>query len=228
MPDIDSTAVQGVEVRGYRRGALSTDSWDQYVVPVRDRITSFVGRAATFKTVGNAAASQQNLLTLMNASGSAVTVGVNRITLDCLMTAAAGIAPTVVTPVVRVRRISAAPTGGSSLAKTARGDSAQTSSSSVAVLGGTASDAGALTAITATNGGILAQKYSPRLLLVGTTPATTLYEPVDTIPFFYGEPDITLKAGEGLLVSLEGHVAAGNPAANQWIAEVDWEEYTRP
>jgi hypothetical protein len=31
-------ATAGVEVRGYRRGTLTTDSWDQYVIPVKDRI----------------------------------------------------------------------------------------------------------------------------------------------------------------------------------------------
>jgi hypothetical protein len=226
MADQDSNATSGVEVRGYRRGILSTDSWDQFVIPVRDRISSFVGRAATFKTAGNAATAQQNLLTMTNTAGSAVTVGVNRITVDLLTTAAAGIAPNVVVPVVRVRRVTSA-AAGTVLAKTNRGDTAQTSAANVEVRGGTASDAGALTAITLTNSGIMAQKYSPRLLVVGTS-ASTLYEPVDTIPFFYGEPDITLKAGEGLAVTLEGQVAAGNPATTFWIAEIDWEEYTRP
>jgi hypothetical protein len=227
MADQDANPTAGVEPRGYRRGTLSTDSWDQYVVPVKDRITSFVGRAATFRVAGNAAATQQNLLALVNAAGSTVTVAVNRVTVDLLTTAAAGIAPSVVTPVVRVRRATAV-SAGTALAKTPRGDSAQTSNASVSCLGGSSADAGTITAITATNGGLLAQKYSPRLLVVGTS-ATTLYEPVDTVPFFYGEPDITLKAGEALLVSLEATgAAAGNPATNFWIAEIDWEEYTRP
>jgi hypothetical protein len=227
MADQDANPTAGVEPRGYRRGTLSTDSWDQYVIPVKDRITSFVGRSATFRIAGNAAATQQNLLALINAAGSTVTIAVNRVTIDLLVTAAAGIAPTVVTPAVRVRRATAV-SAGTALAKTPRGDSAQTSNASVSCLGGSSADAGTVTAITATNGGLLAQKYAPRLLIVGTTPATTLYEPVDTIPFFYGEPDITLKAGEAMLISLETHAAAGNPATNFWIAEIDWEEYTRP
>ena len=225
MPDVTATSA-GQNFRGYRRGGVSTDPVDQYVIPIRDRVNSFNGRAACFMTQGNAATTQQNLMTIVNTTGSAVIVAVNRITVDLLTTAAAGIAPSVQVPVVRIRRATAV-SAGTVLAKTAKGDSALTSAANVELRGGTASDGGALTAITATNGGLLAQKFSPRLLVVGTS-ASTLYEPVDTIPFFYGEPDITLKAGEGLLVSLEGQAAAGNPATNRWICEIDWDEYTRP
>lgn len=226
MPDVTATSA-GQNFRGYRRGGTSTDPVDQYVIPIRDRVGSFSGRAATFQTLGLGTTAQQNLLTIANTTGSAVIVAVNRITVDLLTTAAAGIAPSVVVPVVRVRRATGV-SAGTVLTKTAKGDSAQTSAANVEIRGATASDGGAATAITATNGGLLAQKFSPRLLVVGTS-ASTLYEPVDTIPFFYGEPDITLKAGEALLVSLEGMTAAtGNPTTNRWIAEVDWDEYTRP
>ena len=226
MADQTSTATAGINFRAYRRGGTAGDPADQYVIPVRDRIGSFSGRAATFATLGLGSATTQNLMTIFNTSGSGVLVAVNRITVDLLTTAAAGIAPTVVTPVVRVRRCSAA-SAGTVLSKTPKGDSAQTSAANVEVRGATASDGGAASAITVTAGGLLTQKFAPRLLVVGTS-ASTLYEPVDTIPFFYGEPDITLKAGEGILVSLEGQAAAGNPTTNRWIAEIDWDEYTRP
>ena len=227
MPDVGSNSVSGVVVEGYRSGSTTSDNWYQYVVPVRDRVTSYTGRAASFKTQGNASASQQNLLSLTNGSSSTVTVSVNRITVDLLSTAAAGKAPSVVTPVVRVRRATAV-SAGTALTKVNRGDSAQTSNANVTVLGGTASDGGALTAITATNGGTLAQRYAPRVLVVGTS-ASTFYEPVDTVTFFYGEPDVVLKAGESIIVTLEGQVVTtGNPATDFWIAEVDWDEYTRP
>lgn len=227
MPDVGSNSVSGVVVEGYRSGATTSDNWYQYVVPVRDRVNSFTGRAASFATLGLGTTAQQNLLTLVNGSSSTVTVSVNRITVDLLTTAAAGIAPSVVTPIVRVRRCTAV-SGGTALTKVPRGDSAQTSNANVVVSGGTASDGGAATAITATNGGLMAQKFAPRTLVVGTS-ASTFYEPVDTVPFFYGEPDIVLKAGEGLLVSLEGVTAAtGNPTTNRWICEIDWDEWTRP
>lgn len=227
MPDVTATSA-GQAFRGYRRGGVSTDPVDQYVIPIRDRVLSYQGRAATFMTQGNAATTTQVILTLHNGGGSTLFVAINRITVDLLTTAAAGIAPSVQVPVVRVRRLTTASSGGTALSKVARGDSGLTTNGSVALLQGTASDGGALTAVTqGTSAGILAQKFSPRLLVVGTS-ASTLYEPVDTIPFFYGEPDITLKNGEGIAVTLEGQAAAGNPATNRWIAEVDWDEYTRP
>lgn len=228
MGDLNSSLVQGVNARGYRRGTLSTDSWDQYVIPVKDRIISFAGRASTFKTQGNASATTQNLFAIHNATGSTVNVCVNRLTVDLLSTAAAGKAPSVVVPVVRVRRFTALPTGGSALTKVNLTDSAQTSSSSVTVWGSTASDGGALTTLAVTGLGILAQKFAPRLLVVGTS-ASTFYEPVDTLPFFYGEPDVILKPLEGIVVTLEGQVVTtGNPATDFWTVDCDWEEFTRP
>src|SRR4051794_6584286 len=104
MADVDTTTVSGVEARGYRRGALSTDSWDQYVVPVRDRVTSWAGRAATFKTPGRAAVGQK-LLALHNATASSVLVCVNRIRVDVLQTAVKAV--TVVPPMIRVQRFTA-------------------------------------------------------------------------------------------------------------------------
>jgi hypothetical protein len=86
MADIDSSATSGVEVRGYRRGTLTTDSWDQYVIPVKDRIVGFTGRAATFVTPGRAAVSQK-IMALHNATGSSVIVNVNRMRVDLLSTA---------------------------------------------------------------------------------------------------------------------------------------------
>ncbi len=225
MGDVDSTAVQGVEVRGYRRGTLSTDSWDQYVVPVKDRIVTFNGRVTTFVTPGRAAISQK-ILALHNAAGSSVLVCVNRITVDALQTVVKAV--TVLPPIMRIQRFTAVPTNGTSLTKVAYGDTAQTSSSSVTAWGDSSADnsgAGTSsgTALTITPGAVIAQKYGPRMLTaVG-------YEPIDTAPYFYGEPDIILKAGEGLVLHLDmATVTTGNPTTDKWIAEIDWEEYTRP
>jgi hypothetical protein len=65
-------------------------------------------------------------------------------------------------------------------------------------------------------------------MVVGTS-ASTFYEPIDTAQFFYGEPDITLRALEGVVVYLDAATnTTGNPTTDSWTAEVDWEEYTRP
>jgi hypothetical protein len=50
---------------------------------------------------------------------------------------------------------------------------------------------------------------------------------MDTIEFFEGNTDITLRPGEGLAVFLDGAtVTTGLPATDAFIASVDWNEYT--
>ena len=225
MGDIDSSATSGVEVRGYRRGAASTDGWDQYVVPVKDRITTFKGRAATFVTPGRPIASQK-ILALHNATGSAVLVSVNRVRVDMVSTVAKAI--TVVPPTIRVQRFTALPTNGTALSKGGL-DTGLTSNASVTAWGDASADntgngTSSATTLTITAGAILAQAWAPRLI------SASGYEPLDTVEFFVGEPDITLRALEGLAIVLENAntAALGNPATDRWLAMIDWEEYTRP
>jgi hypothetical protein len=229
MPDLDTSAIIGVEPRGYRRGALATDSWDQYVVPVRDRISSFNGRASTFITPGRAAVGQK-LLALHNATGSSVLVCVNRIVVDMLSTAAAGKAPTIIPPVIRIHRFTAVPTNGTVLTKTAM-DTAGSSNSAVTAWGDASADgtlSGTTLTVTIPAGSCLHQQYAPRIMVVGTS-ASTFYEPIDTAMYFQGEPDVTLRALEGVCVFLDqAVVTTGNPSTDRWIAMIDWEEYTRP
>jgi hypothetical protein len=220
--DIDTTAVSGVEARGYRRGTVSTDSWDQYVIPIRDRIVSYSGRVSTFITPGRAAVGQK-LLALHNATGSSVIVCVNRITVDVLHTAVKAV--TIVPPVVRIHRFTAIPTNGTTLTKTPM-DSSQSSNASVTAWGDASADgtgSGTTLTVTIPAGSCLHQKYGPRVFTaVG-------YEPIDTAPFFEGEPDITLRALEGICVFLDqAVVTTGNPSTDRWISTIDWEEYTRP
>lgn len=228
MPDILSTVVSGVYARFYRRGAAATDSHDQYVIPVKDRITSFAGRSTTFATQGLATAATQNLITLHNAAGSTVIVSVNRVTIDLLSIAAAGKAPTVQVPIVRIRRITNLPTAGTVLAKTTF-DSTLSSNTAVVATGSTASDGGALTSVaSAANLGVITQAWPSRMLVVGTS-ASSFFEPNDTLTFLEDEPDIILRAGEGIIVTLEGAVVTtGNPATDRWLCTVDFEEFTRP
>jgi hypothetical protein len=67
----------------------------------------------------------------------------------------------------------------------------------------------------------MAQGYAPRVFTaVG-------YEIMDTIEFFEGKTDITLRAGEGLAIFLDAATATtGIPATDAYIASVDWNEYT--
>lgn len=218
MPDIDSNATSGVEVGGYRRGALTGDRWDQYVIPVKDRIVSFSGRAASFRQLGIAGTAGQRLMSIFNAAGSSVIVEVDLIAIDVSQTAAR----VVEAPLIRAHKITTAPTGGTAMTKIAE-DSTMTTSSSVTLLQGTASDNGAATAITATPAAntIINQEVAPRALtLVG-------YEQFDRIEWFDRQP-WTLRAGEGILVNLDYAVATANPVTDKWIALAHWIEYTRP
>lgn len=228
MPDIDTTAISGVEARGYRRGALTTDPWDQYVIPVRDRIVSFQGRATTFVTPGRAAISQK-LLALHNATGSTVLVGVSRIRVDLLTTVVK--AATVLPPIVRLCKFTAVPTNGTALGKTGL-DSSQTSNASVTAWGDSSADnSGAGTSsgttLTITTGAVCAQTYASRYMGgAGTNPG---YEPADTMDFVIANGELTLRALEGVCVFLDqATVTTGNPTTDKWIGTVDWEEYTRP
>lgn len=224
MGDVASTAVGGQEWRGYRRGTGGTDDVDQYVVPVRDRVASFSGRVSTFITPGRAAVGQK-ILALHNATGSPVIVCVNRIVVDVLSTVTKAI--TVIPPLIRIHRFTVVPTDGTVLSKVPM-DTTQSSNASVVARGDASAD-GTLSAVTLNvtipAGSTLHQKYAPRLF--GTAPIG--YEPIDTAPFFEGEPDVTLRALEGICVFLDqAVVTTGNPSTDRWVAMVDFEEYTRP
>jgi hypothetical protein len=196
------------------------------VVPVRDRISSFNGRASTFITPGRAAVGQK-LLALHNATGSSVLVCVNRIVVDLLTTVAK--AATIVPPVIRIHRFTAVPTNGTVLTKTAM-DTAGTSNSAVTAWGDASADgtgSGTTLTVTIPAGSILHQQYAPRL--IQSSAVGISYEPIDTAMYFQGEPDVTLRALEGVCVFLDqAVVTTGNPATDRWIAMIDWEEYTRP
>jgi len=216
--DFDSTAVSGVEVWGYRRGTASTDSWTQYVVPTTDRIVSYRGRAHSFRMLGIAGTAGQRLATIHNATGSTILVDVEKIVVDVYQTAARVVAP----PVIRVHRITTVPTGGTAITKVPE-DTALSSSASLVLLQGTASDGGAATAITATPGAgtLLTQEIAPRALtLVG-------YENFDRAEFLVGDL-VTLRALEGIVVNLDYTVATSNPITDNWVVGFNWTEYTRP
>lgn len=218
MGDIDSNATAGVEVGGYRRGTLSTDPWHQYVVPVQDRIVSYRGRAATFRIPGRAGTTGQNLLSIHNATGSAVVVDVEQIAIDVYQTAAKVVAP----PIIRAHRVTVLPTNGNTLPKVAE-DTTMTSSSSVTLLQDASADGtNSTTALTATiSGNIVTQEPAARALtLVG-------YEQFDRIEFFVGSP-ITLRALEGIVLRLDYTVATSNPVTDMWFGVVRWSEWTRP
>lgn len=218
MPDFDATLTAGVEAAGYRAGATSADSWTQYVAVKKDRIETFRGRACSFRQLGIAGTTGQKLASIFNAAGSSVIADVELIAIDVLQTAARVVEP----PVIRAHKITTAPTGGTAITKIAE-DSTMSSSASIALLQGTASEGGAATAIVSTPAAnsIVNQEVAPRALtLVG-------YEQFDRIEWFDRSP-WTLRAGEGLLLNLDYSAATANPVSDKWIVSLRWVEYTRP
>lgn len=222
MADVDSTAVSGVEVRGYRRGTLSTDSWDQYVIPVEDKINSFRGRVTTFITLGRAAVGQK-VFAIHNATASAVLVDVNRIYVDVVIGAVKAV--TVIPPLIRVHRFTAIPTNGTTLSKVSL-DTALSSNASVTVWGDASADGtNSATTLTVT----IPAASCLRQTAAGRVFTAVGYEPMDPAGFFVGEPDVVLRPLEGLCVFLDqATVTTGNPATDRWNVTCDWTEYTRP
>lgn len=218
MPDVDATLTAGVEAKGYREGAASSDSWVQYVALRKDRIETFRGRACSFRTLGIAGTAGHKLGTIFNAAGSSVIVDVDLVAIDVAQTAARVVAP----PIIRTHKLTTVPTGGTAMTKIAE-DSSLSSSASVTVLQATASDGGAATAITATPAAntIVNQEVAPRALtLVG-------YEQFDRLEWFSTKP-WTLRAGEGLVINLDYALATSNPVTDVWLIALHWTEYTRP
>lgn len=221
MPDVDSSATAGLEVRGYRRGPLSTDGWDQYVIPVQDRIVSFQGRANTFRTPGRAGTTGQKIATLMNAGGSPVIVALDQVRLDVYMTVVKAV--TVAPPIMRLHRITATPTGGAALPKVPM-DSALSSSASVVLLQDASADgtvAGTVLAVAPAANSMLTQEIAPRLITAAG------YEMMDRTEWFVDE-EVTLRAGEGVVIEVAYVLATQNPVTDMWVAGFSWREYTRP
>jgi hypothetical protein len=202
----------------------------QRVEPVDGtRIVSYKGRVSTFRTPGRAGTAGQKMFAIHNATGSTITVDIEKMTVDCLQTAAAGIAPTVIPPIIRPIRFTAVPTNGTALTKVPE-DTALTSNSAVTVWGDASADGtGSATTLTVTltagASNALTQEYAPRVLVVGTS-ASTFYEPFDRTTFFEDESvAITLRPLEGVCLYLDYAIAAGNPTTTFWITHCRWTEY---
>lgn len=214
----DST---GKKLRTRDRGAAGHD---QYVVPTDNRLISFKGRAATFRTTGRAGTAGQKLMSIHNASGSAVIVDVHNVKVDVIQTAVRAI--TVEPVLIRLWKVTVLPTNGTALTKISKETTLYPSSSaSVTILGDASADktlsASALTA-TLPAGTFVSQEYASRnFTAVGQ-------EAADKVEFLGFDDVITLRPLEGLVVFLDYATATFNPATDFWTATLDWDEYTLP
>lgn len=180
---------------------------------------AYTGLAASFRTLGNATV-LQNIFSLENTAGSAVTVRVRRLLVQMDATAVL----TTFMPLIKTARVTGAlPTGGTALAK-GTFDTAQSSAANVVARGATASDGGAATAITATMGTVHWQQYTMRMhTLVGQVLApdnNLLPGLVDQA----GTYDFLLRAGEALVVAVVAAATTSNPATNHYFVECVWDE----
>ena len=169
--------------------------------------------ACSFRTIGSAA-SPQNLLTIENIDA---TVLVRPRAIILQMDALALL--TAVMPLNRLSRATAVPTGGTVLSK-AQFDTANASNANVIVRGGTASDGGALTAITAIAGTTIWQEYGMRMhTLVGQ-----VLSPVSYLPKVIDIKDLVLRQNQALLVQVVAAAGTSNPATNHYAVNIVWDE----
>lgn len=212
----------GKKLRTRDRGAAGHD---QYVVPTDHRLISFRGRASTFRTLGRAGTAGQKLMSIHNASGSAVVVDVTFVKVDVINTAVRAI--TVEPVLIRLWKVTVLPTNGTALTKVSKDSTLYPSSSaSVTILGDASADrTGSATTLTATlpAGTFVSQEYGPRnFTAVGQ-------EAADKVTFLDMDTDvITLRPLEGLVVFLDYATATFNPVTDIWTATIDWDEYTLP
>jgi hypothetical protein len=172
--------------------------------------------AATFRTLGNAATTQ-TLFTLENTAGSAVTVKLRRLLVQMDATAVL----TAVMPLVKTTRTTAIPSAGTTLSK-AQFATANSSVANVIARGATASDGGAATAITATPAAaVLWQQYCMRL---HTAVGQVLAPDNNLLPALVENIDLTLAAGEAIMVQIVAAATTSNPNTNHYFVECAWEE----
>lgn len=180
-------------------------------------IPLFKGRASTFRIPGRAGTTGQKLLSLFNASGSTVTVTVGMIAIDVVATVIKAI--TVLPPVIRLYKVAVLPTGGTALTKTKIGGTS-TSNASVTVLNDASADGtNSATALTATlpAGAVITQEFAPRFITAAG------YEMADRIEFLTNS-DVTLAAGEGVVLMLDYNLATMNPTTDSYVATIQWDE----
>lgn len=169
--------------------------------------------AASFRTVGSAA-TPQNLLTIENIDATKL-VTVRAIILQMDATAVL----TAVMPLNKLSRATAVPSAGTVLNK-AQFDTANASNANTIVRGGTASDGGALTAITATAGTTIWQEYGMRMhTVVGQVLA-----PVSYLPKIIDTKNLILRQNQALVVQVVAAAGTSNPATNHYSVCVVWDE----
>lgn len=175
----------------------------------------FKGRASTFRITGRAGTLGQKLLSIFNTGP--VTLTVDKVFVDLVQTAI--IAATVISPIIRMIKVTSAASGGTALAKNKIGGTS-TSNAAITVLGDASADgtnSAVALAASFVSTAILSQEFAPRLITAAG------YEIADRMEFF-GDSMVVLAPGEGMIVNIDYTLTTQNPATNFWLAGIEWLE----
>lgn len=170
--------------------------------------------AATFRQIGNAAATQ-NLLTIENIDSTKL-VWIRRITVQMDTTAVL----TAVSPLIKTSRTTGVPTGGTTLSK-GLFDTTAASNANTIVRGSTASDGGANSGPTATPSTVVWQQFMTR---IHTAVGQVLAPDMPCLPIIVDVENFVLRQNEALLVHIVAAAGTSNPATNHYVVNVCWQE----
>ena len=173
--------------------------------------------AATFRTIGNAATTQ-NLLTIENIDATKL-VTIRRLVFQMDATAVL----TAVMPIIRTQRVTGGvPSGGTTLSK-AQWDTVNGSNANTIVRGSTATDGGANSGPTATpDAAQLAwQQYGMRL---HTAVGQVLGPDNNSLPALADTQNFILRQNQALVVGVVAAVGTSNPATNHYFVQIVWQE----
>jgi len=199
-------------------GAVATDPALVVAISPNNR-EIFRGRAGTFRAPGRAGTVGQNILSIHNATGSTITVVVNKVFVDLMQTVIKAV--TVAPPIMRLWKVTVLPTNGTALTKNKIGGSGASNASVTLLQDASADGTGAGTTLTATRpaGTIISQEFAPRLITAAG------YEMADRVEWL-GDTQVVLAPLEGLVLFLDYVLATQNPTTDMWIAGIEWYEYT--
>ncbi len=219
----DST---GKKLRHRERTVGANTVYEQYVIVENERLISYTGRSVSFRIPGRALTTGQTLMQLFNGAGSGVLVACERISFDQYQTVVKGVL--IHPPLIRIRRVSAALTGGVAMSKVAQ-DTNQSSAALVTLLQDASADGtSAATALGGVavpdNTGTMTQEVCPRLITAAG------YEVADRLDFLDGDEDrCLLREGQGVTVRLDTPVTTTqSPTTDMHVVTVRWSEFTLP
>ena len=171
--------------------------------------------AATFRTIGSAATTQ-NLFSLWNNGANRV-VRIRRIVMQMDATAVL----TAVMPLIKTSRVASAPGAGITLTKAVWDSSGVASHADVTAKGACSSDGGSLTAITGTPGDIIWQQYGMRL---HTAVGQVLGLDNNVLTSISESFPLVLRSGEGIIVHVVAAATTSNPNTNHYFVQCAWDE----